>query len=394
MLDKQKVLNSLEAKKNEFISSKDSYSEEFLIYRSKYEELFKTSYIDITKNLTLKAEPAGALPTYEWNEAPEKFKFKEIFENHVQARKWAYETLLDQITFAVDGSQILPSKDFQPIVAAVQVAKYENFHSNDGLYIKDLHFEVISSQELLSEKNEKISRDHLINYKRFELEINTLIDYIKSSKENNLTPIVFYDGSLIVTFITAEGATSGNILYTNYINKIYELLDTAQNNKMPIIGYIDTSGAHDILDMLNSYYHDLPKKPGISDTNIINHSLEWGDRTPVFRCDRPGVLKQYREHKDQICFTYLKSNNNLPARLEFPLWLFEDKILFEKVINIARAEIIIGSGYVYSIESADAAAVLTNQDRKQFYKIFSEFAYQNKLNFNIAQKSLSKQKRR
>lgn len=392
MLNKQKVLNSLENKKQDFISYTNKSSDELQMLQSKFDSIFQISAIDIINNLKLKTDTPGAMPLDEWDKDDISIKFEETFENHQQSRQWAYNTLLDNITFAVDGSQILVSKDISPPVAAVQVAKFENFHSTDGLYTKDIDFEVITSKELSTDELSGISKDNYVNYKRVELEINTIIEYIKESHNNKLRPIVFLDGSLIFTFITAEGATSGNKLYINYIDKICELLDIAEKYKIAIIGYIDTSNARDIVDMLRTFYC-IPEN-SIIDTQLINKYLQWGDRSLVFKCDRPGVLKQYKKHKDQIGFCYLKTNKNLPSRLEFPLWLYEEKEYFKHVLNIIRAEIIIGNGYIYSIESADATAVINSKDKKVFYQIFSEFAYKNNLNTNLSQKSLSKNKRR
>ncbi|MEW5821407.1 MAG: DNA double-strand break repair nuclease NurA [Cyanobacteriota bacterium] len=394
MLDPHKVILSLEKKKNEFISCKETCSDELLMLRERLEQLDEIKYSELVWQLA-EADNPGAIPTKEWDETEGMaIKFNDKFNNHTEARTWAKKNIFDEITFAVDGSQILPSKDFSPPVAAVQVAKYENFHNNDGLYTKDIDFEIISSKELIAEDIKFISKEDYVNFKRVEFELNTLIDYIKTSSINNLRPIVFLDGSLIFTFITAEGATSGNILYTGYIEKICELLDTAEDCKIPLIGFIDTSNAHDIVDMLKVCFYEITGNISVADPQILNTYLSWGDRTPVFKCDRPGVLKQYKKHKDKIYFTYLKTNKNFPARLEFQQWLFEDNELFEKIMNIVRSEIIIGNGYIYSIESADASAVITTNDKKQFYKIFSEFAIKNNLLTNVSQKSLSKGKRR
>lgn len=392
MLNKIKVITSLENKREDFVSYTNRASEEILMLQHKYFNLLNNSAQDIIDNIKLKSDTPGALPLDEWDKGKPIIKFDQIFDNHQQSRIWAYNQLLDQITFAVDGSQILVSKDISPPVAAVQVAKFENFHSTDGLYTKDLNFEVISSKELSREELKGISQDNYVNYKRVMLELDSLIDYIENSYKNNLRPIVFLDGSLIFTFITAEGAISGNTLYINYIDKICKLLDTAEKYKIPIIGYIDTSNARDLVDMIRIFYC-IPET-SIIDTQLVNNNLNWGDRTQVFKCDRPGVLKQYKQHKDKICFTYLKTNKNLPSRLEFPLWLYEERDYFEEVLNIVRSEIIIGNGYIYSIESADAAAVISMRDKKQFYQIFSEFIFNNNLNTNLSQKSLSKAKRR
>lgn len=394
MLDKYKVIESLENKKSEFLSFKTDYSEDLLSLKLKLEALFEVSAKDIIINLESKTEAPGALPTNEWDLNKLIISFDKLWDNHEQARTWAYNILLDKITVAIDGSQILPSKDFSPPVAAVQVAKFENYHTTDGKYIKDISFSVISPQELLSKEESLSTDENYVSFKRFELEINTIIEYMEQSYSQSLKPLVFFDGSLILSFITAEGATGRDSkLRDNYINTILLLLETSEQTKTPIIGFVDTSNARDIVDMLKNYYN-ITDNINVIDTRIVNDSMKWGDRSTVFCCKRPGVLTQYKNYKDKICFAYLKTNQNLPARLEFPLWLYEDKAFFEEILDVVRAEIIVGNGYIYSIESADAVAAISSLDKKLFYQLFSDFAIKYNLGLNLSQKTLSKSKRR
>ena len=82
-----------------------------------------------------------------------------------------------------------------------------------------------------------------------------------------------------------------------------------------------------------------------------------------------------------------------PARLEFPLWIYEEGIL-DDVLDIVRAEVIAGNGYPYAIETADAAAVITTSDRETFYTLFRHFAETRNLDLQISQKAASKHRRR
>ena len=52
------------------------------------------------------------------------------------ARLGAWQFLADRPVAAVDGSQIMPSKEMSPPVAAVQVGWYINYHAAGGRYEK------------------------------------------------------------------------------------------------------------------------------------------------------------------------------------------------------------------------------------------------------------------
>ena len=63
-------------------------------------------------------------------------------------------------------------------------------------------------------------------------------------------------------------------------------------------------------------------------------------------------------------------------------------------MDIIRAEIVVGSGYPYALEAADAAAVLTTEDRQVFYRLWHEFAPSAGLGGAATAKTASKAHRR
>jgi hypothetical protein len=96
-----------------------------------------------------------------------------------------------------------------------------------------------------------------------------------------------------------------------------------------------------------------------------------------------------------VCFTYLKTTaGGAPTRLEFPRWLAEDEAELERVLNLVRAECIVGNGYPYALETADAVAVISLQDRERFYAAFQQFAEKEGLTLRYSRKALSKRARR
>jgi hypothetical protein len=61
---------------------------------------------------------------------------------------------------------------------------------------------------------------------------------------------------------------------------------------------------------------------------------------------------------------------------------------------VVRAECIVGTGYPYAIETADALAVITMQDRERFYGVLQDFVRANRINWTFSRKALSKRGRR
>jgi len=122
------------------------------------------------------------------------------------------------------------------------------------------------------------------------------------------------------------------------------------------------------------------------------------DRTAAFQCAREDIVPFYgadcRGWSDGLCFLYLKAGaDRPPARLDVPAWVVEDGLL-DRVIDVVRAEIIVGSGYPYALETADATAVLTLEDRLTFYGMYHEFAQRAGLAVARPAKAVSKAHRR
>ncbi len=98
--------------------------------------------------------------------------------------------------------------------------------------------------------------------------------------------------------------------------------------------------------------------------------------------------------KSIVGFVYLQTTSNgAPVRLDIPTWIYETNLL-DEVLDTVRAECVIGLGYPYALETADATAVITAHDREVFLKALQEFASREKLNFNVSRKATSKGRRR
>ena len=401
MVFRDKIFAQLTAKQMGFRNYNNDARNDAQAYAEAVAKLATLSSSEIQRTVAHLPTP-GAWPTEEFDDARAlQMRFPPEFNNHEQARHWAAETLLQHTILAADGSQILPVKEFSIPVAAVQVAWFVNAHTHAGRYIKDADFQVLAPDELMIEFNgERIVSESQVNLKRFELEIATLCRLMQEIAADpsllEKRPLALFDSSLVISFADRLQEDQRRA----YADLVLQLLRCSEATRVPLIGYVDTSYARDLTHLLENCFH-LRESDKIHDAQLVNDLLKWGDRTPLFVCARgsadkrqQGVLESLAEYRRGIGFVYLKTHSTLPpARLEIPLWIYEAGWL-DEVLDLIRAEVIVGNGYPYVLETADAAAVITARDRDAFYAIFQKFAQDQNIDLRISQKAVSKFRRR
>src|SRR6266571_2411903 len=236
-----------------------------------------------------------------------------------------------------------------------------------------------------------------VTQRRYLLEIETLCNLMEHHAHSRRSdapvhsPVVFFDGSLVVSF----ALTMPNPYRDRYIDSAVALLQTSERLRIPLVGYIDTTYARDMITMLRRL-DAMQDRPTLRETKKIHDALlwqgylRWGDRTPAMICARGDILASYGQYQHSVAFCYLQTSaKRPPASLEFPRWMLDDGLV-EPVIDIIRAELIAGNGYPYAIETADAVSVITMQDRSEFYAQFQEFSERQGLKFSFSRKSVSK----
>jgi hypothetical protein len=422
MLHKGKLLAALHAKRGQFSAYDGSFSDQLNAYRTALETLYLRYPSGEQLEFVLPPDaqgmpPAGARPSVEFDRwlvyAAQSefhgplFPFNREFANHEQARQWA-ECIEGVTTIAVDGSQLQPWRDASIPVALIQVGLFVNPHLHGQPYTKDVTLEVLAPDEI-SEASSIESEDPdsypysemQVNLRRYQLEVETIrrqmeqCAHSRRSDQPAHSPVIFFDGSLVVSF----AVTMPEPYRSSYIRAAKSLLQTSEEQRIPLIGYIDTSYARDIITMLRRL-DGTQERPVLRDTKRIHDALlwqgvmRWGDRTPAMICARGDILQDYGPYRESVAFCYLQTTaKRPPARLEFPRWMLDDGLL-EPVLDVVRAEIIAGNGYPYAIETADAVAVITMQDRQEFYGQFQEFMQRQGMKFTFSPKSISKGRRR
>jgi NurA domain len=359
------------------------------------------------------ARAAGALPSAELERAGAfVVPFTERWRSHEEARRWAVEVLKGRVTCAADGSQILPGREISLPVAAVQAAWFENPHTATGQdsYRKESRFAIITPQELLEAEGGAATAADLVGLRRFELEMRALTEFLERRRgwraRGERLPVAFFDGTLLLSTTRARAETLD--FSRGYVKAIVEAVELSRDTEVPLVGYIDQSYARDLVRLLDLLSTDARPAATVFDARLLSvmpaaaaesngESLfaAWGDRTIFCYCVREGMQDfEDAEGNPLVGFVYLQTTGEgAPARLDIPAWVYE-KGLVDEVVDTVRAECVVGNGYPYALETADAAAVITLQDREQFLRAMQEFAAEQKLGFSVSRKPISKAHRR
>jgi hypothetical protein len=220
-----------------------------------------------------------------------------------------------------------------------------------------------------------------------------MVDYADAPQRAK--PLCFFDGSLIVSFAIQlrEGRAQP------YLAAVRKLVDCSRDTKVPLVAFVDRSFSHDFVTLVDTVANTLlgGEKLTISDAGLLATYLpNWGDRSPLFYCDRQDNLRREYDPTlyNDVAFTYVRlTRDRVPARVEMPHWIIEEG-LAEDILDLVRAECVVGGGYPYAAETADALAVISHADRQRFYSLFEQFAHQSGLELVQARKASSKNARR
>ncbi len=350
----------------------------------------------------------GALPSAELERGNSLvLPFGVEWRSHEEARRWAVDALQDRVTFAADGSQLLPGREISLPVAAVQVAWFENPHTREGGYTKQARLAIIPPGDLLEDTEGRVNAETVVSFRRFQLETEELRSFLERHRgwrERGVrVPVGFFDGTLLISI-----ALPKTKIQARYVDAMVELVKLSRETEVPIIGFVDQSYARDLvslLDVLDRNGHGAHRRSrSLYDAQLL-HAVDveggsllkgWGDRTAFCYCVRHGLTEYFSDENGEplVGFSYLQTTgDDSPARLDVPAWVYEAGLL-DEVIDTVRAECVGGLGYPYAIETADAAAVITVRDREQFLHALQDFARDGNFNFRVSRKAASKGRRR
>ncbi len=404
MLYRELLTGELHNQRSDFRSFAETQASDLTAYLHVLHQLQQTSSAEINEKLA-KRENTGAIVSGELDKHQSfSVSFGESWANHEEARVWAMRILKNRTTFAADASQILPGRDISLPVAAIQVGWFENPHSDALPYEKNAEFIILSPKDLLENQDEPMSPETRVGEMRFHAEVKRCAEFLTAKKgwreRGERLPLAFFDGTLLVSFSLPQTS-----LQQSFLQAMVDLVRLSRETKVPVIGYVDRSYARDLINMLDAFDGKTTgEKQTLYDSTVLHSETPeilqtlkfWGDRTCFCYSNRKG-LNQFidpQTEKSLVGFVYLQTtSDSAPARLDVPAWIYEENLL-DEVLDTVRAECVIGLGYPYALETADATAVITARDREIFLKALQEFASREKLNFSVSRKATSKGRRR
>jgi hypothetical protein len=397
MLIREKVIAALERKREQFLSFRNEQRHQVEQVAEKLDAFLAYDQAAILQKLALAGlDWPGALPTAEFDLAERLcIPFGQSWNSHDAARAWAQPILQDAPVAAVDGSQIMPTKDIALPLGAVQIGWFINYHEPGGRYEKDVSFEVLAPNELgdATDDLESGFPDWRVNQRRFVGECERICALMErlAADPPPRPPLCFFDGSLVISFAGQLRPSRAE----SYLKSVQAMLNASRELRVPLAGFVDSSQSRDLVTLLNHVVG--PPHLSLSDGALLHRLLPaWGDRTPLFQCARLDILTQQQRAPfyKEIAFCYMRlTADRPPARIELPLWMVEAGCA-DAALDLVRAECVIGAGYPYAIETADATAVIQQADRERFLALVQQFADREGLAFGQTRKLASKLTRR
>ncbi len=393
MLFRELLTEELNKQREEFSRFAQSQAGDLDYYVGELTRFAEKSFADIFGILHDCAD-CGAMPSEETSLTQDfSLNFREHWKNHEEARRWAFEILKNRTTFAADGSQIVLEREISFRVGGVQIGWFENPHDPAKGYEKNARFIVIPPQDFGADAD--VGRaDSYVGERRFTAEIEKVKEFLDKKRgwqaAGEPLPLAFYDGTLLLSVTEFQ---------RNITAQLVELARLSRDCRVPVIGYVDRSYACDLMTMLDSFKGAKAELArSLDDVSILHASTlkNWGDRTPFCYSRRHGLDAFFDPQTDEslVGFVYLQTtSDNPPARIDVPSWIYTEGLL-DEVLDIVRAECVIGLGYPYALETADQTAVITVRDREIFLRALQDFAVREKLEFSVSRKSASKGRRR
>jgi len=403
-LDFSQVNTQLQAKWGDFQHFIKILQEEANSIEASLPTVFNLDYDALMAKLDTEFGSNGAIPSEEYREGL-FVPFAQEFPQIPDMMHWAKQILQNKITTATDGSQIYSSQDYTIPVGLIQVAVFRNEHSPERSYIKTARVELLTPQDLMFENEEdqtiKFGQEP-VDTRRFTFELEVLTDEMKEI--GSRTPPVkhamfFVDGSLVLSFMQYFPPE----LQQKHYDVLKSGFEIGYQYGYPLIGYVDSSDAKDVANMIAKFIQPGNKIRYNSDAAILERyykalnkkPMKFGDRTCTFICDRNEPIYQNYPTKIgfKIAFFYIKLNSEQMARIEFPSWICDDPTLITEIANTIMAQVIIGSGYPYITDQCHHQAIIHAEERNKFHRLFQDFALKNSTTFRIKNKARSKVRR-
>ncbi len=222
-----------------------------------------------------------------------------------------------------------------------------------------------------------------VSMERNLLELETLSRLAQEHAARALTTVVLLDGSLIPWSV--EKLTDR--YRQHFLDKIQAELRQLQKMRVPLIGYLSSSRATDVINMLRVFIcpYEISKCSEhcqnlteeefpcssiwpLADRQLFLGKLRKQERSAIFLSDA-AVTKNWSDDQ-RICFSYMHVGAEV-ARLEFPRWLVSNPDLLEEAFAAVFSQVQKGMGYPIVLSEAHHLAVIKGTERERFFQLLA-----------------------
>ena len=252
----------------------------------------------------------------------------------------------------------------------------------------------------------KVAVNHdVVSTQREWMEWSELALHLEKAKDEKRTCVGLSDGTLILWPL--EGRPRD--FQDQALGLFLRALDRLRMTDRAVAGYISNPASSDVTNALkiglcpehapdcdHCAHREEPRTSateppcaaieGVSDQLLFSKTLKDGERSAVFG-SRSKILDGYGAHR--ICFCYLNVGAEI-CRLEFPLWVADDRAKMELLHATVYDQVQKGSGYPVTLAEAHEKVVVRAGDRDVFYKMLRDAFVSHDVRADISRKSFRK----
>jgi hypothetical protein len=271
------------------------------------------------------------------------------------------------------------------------------------LYSEDSDLVITNENNLLQQHQ---IRGALLDAKRSVEEIHKLAEAALSLPPEGFS-LALMDGSLVMygmqnypDFVTEALVDKGLIKGLDELKRINETHHLAVASYISLPQSDDVVNAlriaicpHDMVDCERYCLEGEAPCDAVSDINdraLFESFLGVGERSAVFI--NPSLIVEKRYGRHQVYFFYLRVDDEI-ARVEVPEWVATNTELLTFTHAMVLDQCQKGQGYPVALSEAHEQAVVTGQDREEFWRLVEESLEELKLPAYTSTKSRSKRTR-
>lgn len=259
---------------------------------------------------------------------------------------------------SVDGSQIYPDRHHGLSCALINIGYVRFAYDVASTAVLDSYPRIVAD----------ITTTEAVDFYRFEQELYMLVTLIPEASDH----VGMLDGSLALGYIE----NYSHALRSDFLNRFIQVCQTLHQKRILYCAYTSLPASSETIKIIENFVQGGEYSVQWSlfdDTSVCGMWLRPGLRT-VACIPLVGIVMEYpRDVRPVLCFIHTGTEI---ARLEVPLWIYENNDLYEHVCAVVCDQIQKGYGYPLCVSEAHEQAIVKAADREFFIDVLCQVARQ------------------